>query len=65
MPALNSVITSDRLLKKRLISAFAKQITVGAGSRSWPRITPSILLKSWATPPAYRPTDSIFRASAS
>ena len=31
-------------------------------SSEYPRITPSILLKSWATPPASRPTDSIFCA---
>ena len=30
-----------------------------------PRITPRALLKSWATPPASRPTDSILRACVS
>ena len=55
---------AERSAALRISSRFANAGCSGSScsmaSSAWPRITPSRLLKSWATPPASRPTDSIF-----
>ncbi len=60
------VTSRDRCAAREISSALSRHaLPSGIASRmssASPRITVSMLLKSWATPPARRPTDSIFWA---